>query len=74
MNAGRFAILLLMLCAASTAYCRAWSAKPLRIVVNYPSSIGAQELILAPDAFAARLRAEHERMGTLVRETGLRVE
>jgi len=38
------------------------------------SAIGAQELILAPDAFAARLRAEHERMGTLVRETGLRVE
>jgi tripartite-type tricarboxylate transporter receptor subunit TctC len=38
------------------------------------SGIGAQELILAPDAFAARLRAEHERMGTLVRETGLRVE
>ena len=38
------------------------------------SSIGAQELILAPDAFAARLRAEHERMGALVRETGLRAE
>jgi tripartite-type tricarboxylate transporter receptor subunit TctC len=38
------------------------------------SAIGAQELILAPDAFAARLRAEHERMGQLVRETGLRVE
>jgi len=38
------------------------------------SSIGAQELILAPDAFAARLRAEHERMGQLVRETGLRAD
>jgi tripartite-type tricarboxylate transporter receptor subunit TctC len=38
------------------------------------SAIGAQELILAPDAFAARLRAEHERMGQLVKETGLRAD
>jgi len=38
------------------------------------TGIGAQELILGTDAFAARLRAEHERMGALVKETGLRVE
>ena len=38
------------------------------------TGIGAQELILGADAFAARLRAEHERMGALVKETGLRVE
>ena len=38
------------------------------------SAIGAQELVLSADAFAARLRAEHARMGALVRETGLRVE
>jgi tripartite-type tricarboxylate transporter receptor subunit TctC len=38
------------------------------------SAIAAQELVLAPEAFAARLRAEHERMGALVRETGLRAE
>ncbi|MCC6209645.1 MAG: tripartite tricarboxylate transporter substrate binding protein [Burkholderiales bacterium] len=38
------------------------------------AAIGAQTLLLTPDAFAARLRTEHERMGALVRETGLRVE
>jgi len=38
------------------------------------SAIGAQELILGAEGFAGRLRAEHERMGTLVRETGLRIE
>ncbi|MGQ0650894.1 MAG: Bug family tripartite tricarboxylate transporter substrate binding protein [Betaproteobacteria bacterium] len=36
--------------------------------------IAAQELVLAPEAFAARLRAEHERMGALVKETGLRAD
>jgi len=34
----------------------------------------AQALLLTPEGFAARLRAEYERMGALVRETGLRVE
>jgi tripartite-type tricarboxylate transporter receptor subunit TctC len=38
------------------------------------AAIAAQELILTPEGFAARLRAEHERMGVLVRETGLRAE
>ena len=38
------------------------------------TGIGAQELILSAENFAARLRAEHERMGVLVRETGLRAE
>jgi tripartite-type tricarboxylate transporter receptor subunit TctC len=38
------------------------------------SGIGAQELILSADGFAARLREEHARMGALVRETGLRIE
>lgn len=38
------------------------------------AAIAAQEMVLSPDAFAARLRAEHERMGALVRETGLRAE
>ena len=38
------------------------------------TGIGAQELILGADAFAARLRTEHERMGALVRETGLKIE
>jgi tripartite-type tricarboxylate transporter receptor subunit TctC len=38
------------------------------------AAIAAQELILTPEAFAARLRSEHERMGALVRETGLRAE
>ncbi len=38
------------------------------------TGIGAQELVLSPEGFAARLRAEHERMGSLVRETGLRIE
>ena len=38
------------------------------------SAIAAQEMVLSPDAFAARLRAEHERMRVLIRETGLRAE
>jgi tripartite-type tricarboxylate transporter receptor subunit TctC len=38
------------------------------------SAIAAQEMVLGPEAFAARLRAEHERMGALVRETGLKAE
>jgi tripartite-type tricarboxylate transporter receptor subunit TctC len=38
------------------------------------SAIAAQELILSPEAFAARLRTEHERMGALVKETGLRAD
>ncbi len=38
------------------------------------TAIAAQELVLSPEAFAARLRAEHERMGALVKETGLRAD
>lgn len=38
------------------------------------AALGAQELVLGQEAFAARLRAEYERMGALVREAGLRVE
>lgn len=37
-------------------------------------AIAAQEMVLTPEAFAARLRAEHERMRALVRETGLRAD
>ena len=38
------------------------------------AAIAAQEMVLSPEAFAARLRVEHERMGALVRETGLRAD
>ena len=38
------------------------------------SAIAAQEMVLSPEAFAARLRAEHERMAVLVKETGLKAE
>ncbi len=38
------------------------------------AAIAAQDLILGPGEFASRLRAEFERMGQLVKETGLRVE
>jgi len=38
------------------------------------NAIGAQELVLTPQAFAARLRAEHDRTGALIRETGLRAD
>lgn len=38
------------------------------------AAIAAQEMILSPDAFAGRLRAEHERMGALIRETGLKAD
>jgi tripartite-type tricarboxylate transporter receptor subunit TctC len=38
------------------------------------AAIGAQELVLAPDAFAARLRSEHERLGGLIKEAGLRAD
>jgi len=38
------------------------------------AAIGAQTLILTPDAFASRLRAEHERMGVLVKEIGLKAD
>jgi tripartite-type tricarboxylate transporter receptor subunit TctC len=38
------------------------------------AAIAAQELVLSVDAFAARLRAEHERMGVLVREIGLKAD
>jgi len=38
------------------------------------AALAAQELVLGPEAFAARLLSEFERMGTLVRESGLRVE
>ena len=37
-------------------------------------AIAAQEILLSPEAFAVRLRAEHERMGALVRETGLKAD
>jgi tripartite-type tricarboxylate transporter receptor subunit TctC len=35
------------------------------------ASIAAQELVLSPEAFAVRVRAEHERMGVLIREARL---
>jgi hypothetical protein len=35
------------------------------------SAIAAQGLILTPEAFAARNAAEFQRMGQLIRETGL---
>ncbi|MBC7802999.1 MAG: tripartite tricarboxylate transporter substrate binding protein [Candidatus Parcubacteria bacterium] len=38
------------------------------------AAIAAQEMVLSPEAFTARLRAEHERMSVLVRETGLKAE
>jgi len=38
------------------------------------AAIAAQEMVLSPEAFAARLRAEHERMGALVRATGLKAQ
>ena len=38
------------------------------------SAIAAQEMALTPEAFAVRLRAEHERMGALVREIGLKAD
>jgi hypothetical protein len=38
------------------------------------AAIGAQTLVLTPDAFAARLRLEHERMVSLVREIGLKAD
>ena len=38
------------------------------------AAIAAQDMVLAPDAFAARVRAEHERMVVLVRETGLKAD
>ena len=38
------------------------------------AAIAAQDLILGPGEFASRLRAQFERMGQLVKETGLRVE
>ena len=38
------------------------------------ASIAAQELVLTAEDFAARNRAEHARMATLVREAGLKVE
>jgi len=37
-------------------------------------AIAAQEMLLSSEAFAARLRAEHERMGALVREIGLKAD
>jgi tripartite-type tricarboxylate transporter receptor subunit TctC len=37
-------------------------------------AIAAQEMVLAPEAFAARVRAEHERMAQLVKETGLKAD
>ena len=38
------------------------------------AAIAAQELVMPVDAFTARLRAEHERMGALVREIGLKAD
>jgi tripartite-type tricarboxylate transporter receptor subunit TctC len=43
-------------------------------VAERATAIGAQPLVLAPDAFAARLKTEHERMAALVRETGLKAD
>ena len=37
-------------------------------------AIAAQAMVLAPDVFAARLRADHERLGVLVREIGLKAD
>ena len=38
------------------------------------AAIAAQAMVLAPDAFAARLRADHERLGVLVKEIGLKAD
>jgi tripartite-type tricarboxylate transporter receptor subunit TctC len=38
------------------------------------AAIGAQTLALSPEAFATRLRAEHERMQPLVKEIGLKAD
>jgi tripartite-type tricarboxylate transporter receptor subunit TctC len=38
------------------------------------TAIGAQTLVLTPDAFAARLRTEHDRMGVLVKAIGLKAD
>ena len=38
------------------------------------AAIAAQAMVLAPDAFAARLRGDHERLGVLVREIGLKAD
>jgi tripartite-type tricarboxylate transporter receptor subunit TctC len=38
------------------------------------AAIGAQTLILTPEAFSARLRAEHERMQPLVKDIGLKAD
>ena len=37
-------------------------------------AIAAQAMMLAPDVFAARLRADHERLGILVKDIGLRAD
>ena len=38
------------------------------------TAIGAQTLALTPEAFTSRLRAEHERMGALVKAIGLKAD
>jgi tripartite-type tricarboxylate transporter receptor subunit TctC len=38
------------------------------------TSMGAEPVYLGPAAYAARLQAIHQRMGTLVRETGMKAE
>ena len=38
------------------------------------AALGAQALVLTVDGFAARVRAEHERMAQLVRDIGLKAE
>jgi tripartite-type tricarboxylate transporter receptor subunit TctC len=43
-------------------------------VAERARAIGAIPLVLSPEAFAARLRVEHERLGALVRETGLKAD
>jgi len=40
-------------------------------LVERTAAIAAQPLVLSPEAFAARMRAEHARMAALVREAGL---
>ena len=47
---------------------------PRHLSLPRAGAIAAQEMVLSPEGFAARLRAEHERMGVLVKEIGLRAD
>jgi tripartite-type tricarboxylate transporter receptor subunit TctC len=44
------------------------------VMAERVAAIGAQTLILTPEAFSARLRAEHERMQPLVKDIGLKAD